>query len=291
MSVTPGREPVSYRARRCIGALFTRPTHYPSVDTTLPEPVDRGRVDADGTEIAYLRAGAGDPLVVAHGYTDDAACRAPLVNALADEWDVVAYDARGHGRSGAPAEGYGIDGRVADLRAVVEGLALDDPVLVGHSMGGNTVAHAVARGLDARAAVLVDPAGLLDDVATGEAAADEMRRQVAAWAAADRETVVAEYADEPVPRLLADARRRLDPAVAGVRAAGYPAFADAAPDIDLPTLVLRADVDGETRARDRAAVGRLADGRVVFVDGAGHTVFRDRFDAALAELTAFLAEL
>lgn len=249
---------------------------------------ERGRLDARDARIAYLRGGEGPPLVVAHGYTDDAACRRPLLDALAADHEVVAYDARGHGHSTAPATGYGIDGRVADLRAVVDGLGLDRPALLGHSMGGNTVAHAVARGLDARRVVLVDPAGMLDDVATGAAAADEMRRRVAAWDRAPRAAVVAEYADTPVPDRLADARKRLSPRVARVREHGYPAFAGAAPDLDAPTLVLRADVDAATRERDRRLLARAPDARVVHVADAGHTVVRDRFEAALAEVRAFL---
>ena len=54
---------------------------------------------------------------------------------LAVDYDVIMPDARGHGRSDAPEEGYGDAFFAADLAAVIQGLGLDHPPILGHSMG------------------------------------------------------------------------------------------------------------------------------------------------------------
>ncbi len=61
---------------------------------------------------------------------------------------VVAYDARGHGRSSpAPSPSdYGYDELAGDLLAVLDGLEIDRAVLAGASMGGHTL---LALALDA----------------------------------------------------------------------------------------------------------------------------------------------
>jgi pimeloyl-ACP methyl ester carboxylesterase len=75
---------------------------------------------------------------------------------VARGYRVLNFDARGHGDSDwSDAGAYSLDDRVEDLRAVVAGT--DAPfALVGASLGGATVVHAVARGMAPAAAVLVD---------------------------------------------------------------------------------------------------------------------------------------
>lgn len=60
------------------------------------------------------------------------------------------------------------------------------------------------------------------------------------------------------------------------------------PHIECPTLILRSDRDIETRVRDLDAAEALPDGRLVHVPDAGHYVFQDEYEAALAELRTFL---
>ena len=85
------------------------------------------------------------PLVLVHGFTDHALYFTRVAEALAGSWDVVAYDARGHGASDRVTGRFGDATRVADLVAVVRELGLDRPALLGHSMGGATVGQAIAQ--------------------------------------------------------------------------------------------------------------------------------------------------
>ena len=127
----------------------------------LPDDWTTDTVRTNGVKLQYYRTGEGPPLVMAHGFYANGRCWEPLVSDLSDEYDIVMYDARGHGRSEAPETGYGIEDRIADLVGLVEALSLDDPILLGHSMGGSTAAWTAAKHPDLpRAIALEDPAGM-----------------------------------------------------------------------------------------------------------------------------------
>lgn len=117
-----------------------------------------GRVLADGVDLHYRRSGGSGPVIVAvHGLTDDAACWSRFARALDGEFDVVIYDARGHGTS-ARADSYAFDAHVNGLLAIVQALGLRSPILLGHSMGGAHAAAAAARAPELpRAVILEDP--------------------------------------------------------------------------------------------------------------------------------------
>jgi pimeloyl-ACP methyl ester carboxylesterase len=116
-------------------------------------------VHVNGVRLHYFRTG-GDkpPLVLNHGWTNSGLCWAATMRALDADFDVIAYDAQGHGRSDRLGERFGEAERVGALLGLVEQLGLHRPVLMGHSMGAQTVAVASARRPDlARAVILEDP--------------------------------------------------------------------------------------------------------------------------------------
>ncbi|TME41033.1 MAG: alpha/beta fold hydrolase, partial [Chloroflexi bacterium] len=57
-----------------------------------------------------------------------------FADAIASRLRLIAPDARGHGESAKPAEGYAPADFVADAVAVMDTSALERPILVGHSM-------------------------------------------------------------------------------------------------------------------------------------------------------------
>ena len=89
-----------------------------------------------GTKLHYYRTG-GDkyPLVLIHGITDDGLCWAPVAEALAKNYDVIMVDVRGHGKSDAPKDGYKYGMMATEVTGVIEGLGLENPIVMGHSMG------------------------------------------------------------------------------------------------------------------------------------------------------------
>ena len=105
-----------------------------------------GTCKANGINVHYIRTG-GDkpPVVLLHGLMLNGACWAPLARALEEHYDVVMPDARGHGNSSAPDQGYSYETLSADVVSLIEALGLDNPVLLGHSMGGMTAAVVASR--------------------------------------------------------------------------------------------------------------------------------------------------
>ena len=140
---------------------------------------EQGYLNSDAAVLHYFRSGGElPPLVLVHGFTDNAIYFSRVADALSTSWDVIAYDARGHGQSDRVVDRFDDETRVQDLVAVVRELGLDRPAMIGHSMGAATIVHALAvtPGLS-RAAVLEDPAW--SEVTDAEIEArDALRAQV-----------------------------------------------------------------------------------------------------------------
>ncbi|RWA20256.1 alpha/beta fold hydrolase [Mycolicibacterium brumae] len=99
----------------------------------------------DGTRLHTQVFGPDDgyPIVLAHGYTCAIGVWREQIADLARDHKVIAYDHRGHGRSGVPARGhYSLNHLAADLQAVLDTTLQpgQKAVLAGHSMGGMAVA-------------------------------------------------------------------------------------------------------------------------------------------------------
>jgi pimeloyl-ACP methyl ester carboxylesterase len=91
---------------------------------------------SDGVEVsAYDLGGTGPDVVLVHATGFCAGVWTPVLHHLGDV-RAVALDVRGHGRSDTPADGMDWHGTARDVLATVQGLDLDRPVGVGHSMGG-----------------------------------------------------------------------------------------------------------------------------------------------------------
>jgi pimeloyl-ACP methyl ester carboxylesterase len=99
---------------------------------------------ADGTRLHTEIFGppGGYPIVLAHGITCTTGAWRHQIADLAVNHRVIAYDQRGHGRSGTPRRnGYSLSHLAADLDAVL-GATLgprETALLVGHSMGGMAI--------------------------------------------------------------------------------------------------------------------------------------------------------
>lgn len=141
----------------------------------------------DGTKLHLKDLGAGQPVVLIHGW--------PLTG---DMWEyqtlalleagfrVITYDRRGFGQSSHPAAGYDYDTFADDLAAVLDACKVERASLVGFSMGGGEVARYLSRhgaGRVARAALVSSVAGYLlktDDNPDGVDASvfDQMKAQI-----------------------------------------------------------------------------------------------------------------
>lgn len=121
--------------------------------------------------------GPGTPIVLLHPNRTNARVWDFVVEHSALPHRFIAPDARGHGLSDYPAQGYGYDDYLDDLRALFDALQLGPVHLVGAATGGN-LALLLASQDPARVASLtvVDP-GLSLDPAISQAVREQMVRE------------------------------------------------------------------------------------------------------------------
>lgn len=101
----------------------------------VPRTVTESRVTAGELDLRILRAGAGRTLLLLPGWTCSADFFVHQLTGLADRFDVIAVDPRGHGGSDKPLTGNTFAQRGDDLAALIDALDLDDIVLLGWSFG------------------------------------------------------------------------------------------------------------------------------------------------------------
>jgi N-formylmaleamate deformylase len=261
-----------------------------------------GFADANGIRIHYHRtSGDKPPVVLAHGITDNGLCWTRLAQALEGEYDLIMFDARGHGLSDAPETGYALADHVADLAGLVQALGLEKPALIGHSMGAGNVAVTVAAYPDlARCAILEDPPWRLAYNPQERAVMVEAwRADVIAKKSWTRGRLIAEarasspsWADVDLEPW-ADAHLQVNPAVFDwVDPQASPAaWRDVVRKIACPTLVVTADpalgaiVSPEVAQEAVRLNPRL---QIAHIPGAGHSIRREQFEVYFATVGAFL---
>ena len=103
-----------------------------------------GRENTTDIELYYEDQGAGQPVVLIHGYPLNGHSWELQTRALlAAGYRVITYDRRGFGGSSKVGSGYDYDTFAADLNVFLERLDLRDVVLVGFSMGTGELARYV----------------------------------------------------------------------------------------------------------------------------------------------------
>jgi len=93
-------------------------------------------LQANGVELFYETAGDGPPVLLIHGLgssTRDWECQ---IAEMAQSFQVITFDVRGHGRSGRPAGPYSVAQFAKDAVALLCGLGATPAHVVGLSMGG-----------------------------------------------------------------------------------------------------------------------------------------------------------
>lgn len=96
--------------------------------------------DSDGVQIRYIVEGEGEPVVLVHGFSANLDLNFGIpgvIDALAQDYQVIALDCRGHGKSDKPhgAGNYGMK-MVNDVIRLMDHLNIDRAHIGGYSMGG-----------------------------------------------------------------------------------------------------------------------------------------------------------
>lgn len=155
------------------------------------------KIDTGELTLAYEDAGRGPPVLFIHGYPLGRRMWRPQLEALLGNMRMITPDLRGHGDSDTVPGPYSIEMHADDCIDLLDGLELDEPVIVcGISMGGY-VAMALQRVFPERVQGLV----LVSTRATPESADGKSNRDQAMATA--RDGGVAAIVDSMLPKLFA----------------------------------------------------------------------------------------
>ncbi len=105
-----------------------------------------GKENSGNIDIYYEDLGAGQPIVLIHGFPLSGHSWEKQVGVLLDKgYRVITYDRRGFGDSSQPSFGYDYDTFAEDLNTLITKLDLRDVVLVGFSMGTGEVTRYLGK--------------------------------------------------------------------------------------------------------------------------------------------------
>lgn len=265
-----------------------------------------GDVVANGIKLHYHRTGGHKPQVLlAHGLTDNGLCWTPVVQMLENEYDCIMVDARGHGRSDIPAQGYTNADHAADYAGLITALGLSQPVMLGHSMGAGTAAQLAASYPSlVRGVILEDPPWRPPNAAAAPAdrtkMASDWRNNVIANRRKTHPDLVAANVIErptwPMSERMPWATAKLQCSPNVIDYAQYPSipWGEVIGQIACPTLLLIGDeaLGGiVSPATARTAMTKNKQIRTTHIASAGHSIRREQFDGYVAAVRGFLAEM
>jgi len=269
---------------------------------TDPETPSRVIAGPDGTPIAIFTTGIGLPLLLVHGASADHTTFRVVGPLLARRYTVHGMDRRGRGASG-DVEPYAVEREFEDVAAVAEAIVgnAGEPVaVIGHSFGGRVALGGALRTPSIRAVVCYE----------GAPPAEEERYQPAGAEARVRERLAAGDTDGALGAFLREivgmseedlARYRADPIWPRRAEAAHTIVreldAEASPEASLDALggvrqpVLQV-LGGASRPAFRLATealdARLANGRIVVIDGAKHAAHHSHPDPFVDAVSAFI---
>jgi non-heme chloroperoxidase len=106
----------------------------------LASAADVKRISANGTELAYVEAGQGEPIIFVHGALQDYRMWAEHLPKFAGRYRAIAYNRRNHFPNDASPDGMpdgAADAHGEDLAAFVRALGLSKVRIVAHSAGAH----------------------------------------------------------------------------------------------------------------------------------------------------------
>ena len=136
-------------------------------------------LDRDGVSIYYEQRGAGPSVLLSHGYSASARMWQGQMDALSDNYHVIAWDMRGHDRSDSPDDPslYSHEATIHDMAAVLDACGVGRAIIAGLSLGGfMSLAFHLAHPSRTEALMLFDtgPGYKKDD---GRSGMEQARRQ------------------------------------------------------------------------------------------------------------------
>jgi pimeloyl-ACP methyl ester carboxylesterase len=259
-------------------------------------------VEVSGLRIAYEREGTGPPLVLLHGgFGFDSRSWRRQIDAMSNDYTVVAWDAPGCGRSSDPPQPFRLPDYADCLDGFIGALGLPRPHVLGLSFGGALALQLFDRHPAVPRTLIL--AGAYAGWA-GSLQPDEVDRRMTRLAA-DMRRPPEEWIPSYMSGLLTEAAtpgmvEEVKSLMSGVRPAANQAMLQGMAESDLRDVLSRINVPtlllyGEQDVRSPVEVGRaLHDGipgsSLVILPGVGHLSTVEGAEQFNREVRSFLEE-
>lgn len=259
-------------------------------------------IQSNGIRLHYWRTHSEGKrvMIMAHGITDYGLNWATFASKFEKDYDIIMYDARGHGFSEKPDGPYTLEAHMLDLVGLVRALDIRKPILVGHSMGGSVVALTAATYPDLPAAIILEDPPM-----------EEMLEQLTVDILPDWKNWVEKMTKTPKSELMegarteyhpgwtafeydhwAESKRLVSPNVIDIlKGDGFGQPREMFPKISAPALILKADAEEKFRKRHLEAAELLPNGKLIHIDDANHLIRHDKPNEMEKEIRAFLSEV
>jgi pimeloyl-ACP methyl ester carboxylesterase len=263
------------------------------------------RITLPTVDLAYIDRGAGQPVVLLHGFPLDHTMWSAQIDALSARYRVIAPDLRGFGQSSLgnadPARGITMEQYADDLAALLDVQLVTEPiVLVGFSMGGYIAWQFVRKYAQRLRALVQCDTKAAADTENARDTRIRMAENVAEWGSA-------RIAEMTGPKMLADSSfqmkrsvveavrdviERTSPDAIAAAQRGMAARPDVTgrlPKINVPTLIIVGAEDAISPPQEmRAIADAIPDAQFVEIPNAGHMTTMENPEAVNAALLSFM---
>lgn len=258
-------------------------------------------VTVNGIRIAYQRAGSGPSLVLLHGFISDSRVWQPQIDDLSRDFDVIAWDCPGCGRSSDPPEEFSMAEFADCLAGLLDDADVSSAHLLGLSWGGTLIMEFHRRYPErVRSAILAATYAGWTGSLGPEAAEERLKRSLA-----ESEKPADEWIPQWVPEAFSSAAPTellneysaimSDFHPVGFRAmsrAVTPDFRDALSLIKAPSLLIWGDDDSRSPLSNAEMIRDHVPGtQLVLIPGAGHASSFEQPERFNTEVRGFITGL
>ena len=254
-----------------------------------------------GIELFYTRTGEGKKpaLLLAHGFSDQGTCWHQLARKLEVDYDIIMYDAYGHGKSSRIDPEISFD-LVRDMHDFIVALKLDKPGIIGHSMGAATAAIFAARYPELLSCLVLEDPPWSDDVMTEEEAKEMMKNWKGYHVKTQTKTLPELIAwqkktspnwEEAILPQWAEGKLAMDISIFDHFETPSEDWREVARSIQVPTLIITGDNDRGAIVKPSLgteAIELMAHGEFGHISNAGHCVRYEQFQPYLTMVRLFL---
>jgi 2-succinyl-6-hydroxy-2,4-cyclohexadiene-1-carboxylate synthase len=254
--------------------------------------------------------GAGEPLVLLHGFTGSAESWRNVMAVFGERYRAIAIEFPGHGLTDKPqaVEHYRMERVAADMMALLDKIGATPAHWLGYSMGGRLALYMavhcrqIVRSvvLESASPGLADPAERRARRSSDEALAASIEAEgtepfVAAWEAlplfASQASLSPAVRSKLREQRLNNSPRGLAGSLRGMGTGVQPSLWGHLGEVDRPVLLLAGELDAKFAAINNRMTGAMPTARFEMIPGAGHAIHLERPEVFIQIVGDFLANV